>query len=256
MKSMVLRRLFQRSRLGEYASILDLAIDNGYRLTSLADWYEHDFYPGEKVMILRHDVDYNSRGALKMFLIEKAKNVKATYYFRWLTMHTSIIKKISSAGFEVSLHFETLANYCKTNGIRNSGMINEQVKTECRSLLAKEIQDFEQKFGKIKTLCSHGAYWNIKTGVPNHIILTPDSYKEYGIYFETYDPLVLSKFSSYISDSSIKANHQWKYGQTPQEAILSGVPVICLLTHPHHWDYTFYQNIRMILVTIQLKFSK
>lgn len=249
----IITKLFQTSRLAEYSSLLDFAISNGYLLTSLADWYENQFYPGRKVIVLRHDVDYNPKGAYKMFLIEKERNIKSTYYFRWSTAREKIIKAISSAGFEVSLHYETLATYCRKYKIDNAGQVTEEVIKDCRSILLKEVKDFEYRFGKIKTLCSHGEIWNMKVGIPNHVLIDTRFYKELGIYFETYDQNVLSKFDKYISDSSIKTNHEWKYGLTPTEAINKQIKSICLLTHPNHWDYGPIQNIKMLLIALTIK---
>ncbi|MFA4852535.1 MAG: hypothetical protein WC868_07960 [Bacteroidales bacterium] len=67
----ILKKIFQQSRLKEYSSILDLAIEHGYIVTSLADWYENNFYPAKKVLVPGHDVDLSAKGALKMWLIEK-----------------------------------------------------------------------------------------------------------------------------------------------------------------------------------------
>jgi len=248
-----INKLFKQSRLAEYSSILDFALSNGYLLTSLADWYENQFYPGRKVIVLRHDVDFIPEGAYKMFLIEKDRNIKSTYYFRWSTANEKIVKSISSAGFEVSLHYETLATYCKKYKIYQAGLVTEEVLRDCRSVLFKEVKDFEARFGKIRTLSSHGELWNMKVGIPNHILIDTGFYKETGIYFETYDQNVLSKFDKYISDSSIKTNHEWKYGITPMEAINSQIKCICLLTHPNHWDYGLIQNIKMLLISLTIR---
>ena len=249
----IITKLFQTSRLAEYSSLLDFAISKGYLLTSLSDWYENQFYPGRKVIVLRHDVDYNPKGAYKMFMIEKERNIKSTYYFRWSTAREKIIKAISSAGFEVSLHYETLATYCRKYKIYQAELVTEKVIKDCRSILLMEVKGFESRFGKIKTLSSHGELWNMKVGIPNHVLIDPLFYKELGIYFETYDQNILSKFDKYISDSSIMTNHDWKYGLTPTEAINNHIERICLLTHPHHWDYGLIQNIKMLLISLTIR---
>ncbi len=247
------KKLFQKSRLSEYSSLLDYALENGYKVTSLSDWYEHGFYPGQKVLVLRHDVDYNPAGAYKMFLIEKEKGVKSTFYFRWSTMKDSVVRKILTDGFEVSLHYETLATYCKKHRIYSKQEVTEDVMIKCKKMLIKEIGKFESLYGKIKTICSHGEIWNMKVGIPNYVILNEEFCLEQGILFETYDQAILSKFSKYISDSSINTNHQWKYGTTPTEAITNHEPSICILTHPHHWDYNILRNFIMVLSYLKIK---
>lgn len=242
----IIKKIFQESRLKEYSLIIDMAIENGYVVTSLADWYENNFYPGKKVLILRHDVDLSPRGALKMWHIEKSKGVKSTMYFRWFSVNKSIIHQIINENGEVSLHYETLASYCKKNRIYFGDLISTEILTECLLELKKEIKKFEIEFGKIKTISSHGDNRNVITGIPNYKIIENIPRNELGIYFETYDKNILEKFNKYISDSSINNNHLWKYGISPQEAIKQGVESICLLTHPEHWHYSFTENIRRL----------
>jgi hypothetical protein len=246
-------KIFQKSRMDEYCKILDFAIEREYILTSLSDWYENEFYPGRKVLILRHDVDYFPQGAYRMFLIEKERKIKSTFYFRWSTADKAIIKKISQAGFEVSLHFETLATYCKQKRIYTADKVTKDVYLKCRALLINEVREFEIEFGKINTLCSHGDRWNIKVGIPNHCIMNENFCSDLDIYFETYDQNILAKFNTYISDSSAKYGHKWKYGLSPVDAMDKGVESICLLTHPHHWDYHFRQNVKMLLIELKQK---
>jgi hypothetical protein len=256
MSSPIFRTLFQKSRLEEYSSLLDYALEHGYLLTSLSDWFEGSFFPGKKVMILRHDVDFNPEGAYKMFLIEKERQATATYYFRWSTAKKSVIQKISSNGFEVSLHYETLATYCKKHHINRPEEVTGQVLESCNEILVEELRNFEKRFGKVKTLCSHGDFWNMRTGIPNYKIIKDTSRDVLGIYFEAYDKDILSRFDSYLSDSSLMSGHKWKYNRTPEEAIESGVKAICLLTHPHHWDYHFIQNMKMLFIKLRLKIQE
>ncbi len=244
----VLRKLLQPSRLDEYREIIELALQSGYRITSLADWYNHNFYEGEKVLVLRHDVDLLPFTAWKMFLLEKELGVKSTFYFRWLTEDAAIINKIKAEGFEVSLHFETLATYCKQNRIFRKEDVTDAVMGNCLNILKEEITRFESRYGKIQTLCSHGDKRNRVLGLQNHKIMEHVSRKGLGIAFETYDPDIKSRFENYISDSSINEKHQWKYGTTPKEAIAKGSQSICLLTHPHHWYYNPLLNVKRLIV--------
>lgn len=239
----IFKKLFQRSRLDYYKSIIRLALQNDYIVTSLADWYENNFYEGRKVLVLRHDVDLLPVTAYKMFLIERELGVKSTFYFRWLTMDSRVVNHIKAERFEVSLHYETLASYARVKNIFKADQIGQADIQQCVNRLKKEINRFEEKFDKIKTLCSHGDKRNRVLGIPNHKILENVNRDELGIYFETYDQDILSRFDVYLSDSSINENHKWKYGKTPETAISEGAKCICLLTHPHHWVYSIPINI-------------
>lgn len=247
----ILKKLTQSSRLDEYKNLLELALQKGYKITSLSDWYENDFYKGEKVLLLRHDVDLLSSTAYKMFMIEKSLNVKSTFYFRWLTINSKIMNTMLKEGFEVSLHYETLATYCKQHKIFSSQEVTHDVLRQCLILLKNEIQTFQERFGKVKTLCSHGDRRNRVIGIPNHRLLESIDRKELGIYFEAYDQEIISKINVYISDSSINNNHNWKYGKTPEAAMGNGTECICILTHPHHWHYNLSTNIIRLMLEIK-----
>lgn len=247
----ILKKITQNSRLNEYRLILEHALDNGYRLTSLIDWFKNDFYPNEKVFLLRHDVDYDMEGAYRMYQIEKELGAKSTFYYRWKTMDKSSMVEIRNNGFEVSLHFETLATYCRANNIVSADKINVHDFEECYKLLLNEIREFEERFWPINTLCSHGDHRNRLIGIPNHYIIEGKSREEIGIFFETYDKEILNKVDVYISDSSIKNNHEWRYGISPKEAVESKVDCICLLTHPQHWNYHFRRNITKVITDIK-----
>ena len=250
----ILKKLTQTSRLEEYRSILEFALEHDYKFTSLKDWYENDFYRDEKIFLLRHDVDYDSEGAFKMFEIEKELGITSTFYYRWKTMDFSTMSEIHKNGFEVSLHFETLATYCRSQKIKSKNQIDDQVLQDCFKLFVEEKKTFEENFWPIKTICSHGDHRNRLIGMPNHVILKNTSRDELGIYFETYDKTIVEKIDTYISDSSIKNNHEWRYGISPKEAVKKKSECICLLTHPQHWNYHLRRNIVKISTDIKEHF--
>lgn len=247
----IINKLTQTSRLSEYRSILEHALKHDYKLTSLQDWYENDFYPRKKIFLLRHDVDYDSEGAWKMYEIEKELGAISSFYYRWKTIDPSSMEEMHRHGFEVSLHYETLATYCRAKNIKRGEDVTQQVLQDCFELLLKEKKSFEQQFWSVKTLCSHGDHRNRLIGIPNHIILKDIDRNEIGIYFETYDENILRKIDTYISDSSIKENHKWRYGISPTEAIKSGNNCICLLTHPQHWNYHLRRNLSKVSTDIK-----
>lgn len=240
----IIRKLTQTSRLDEYKKILEYALQKGYILTSLADWYENNFYPGKKVFLLRHDVDMNAYCALQMFIIEDTLGAKSTYYFRWLTDKSKIIKRITEAGFEVSLHYETLATYCRNHNISEKDQIKETDLHNCFELLLNEKNKFEKKYGPVKTLCSHGAPRNRKIDLPNRVILNSGNRYLLNIYFETYDSDIMERIDKYISDSSVNTDHRFRNNIDPYEEIRNNTETICLLTHPQHWYYSPIANIK------------
>ena len=74
---------------------------SGYKTYTLYQYYlareQNDLE--KKYLILRHDVDSNSKNALRMALIENKFNIQSTYYFRLARPRISqpgIIKEIAS----------------------------------------------------------------------------------------------------------------------------------------------------------------
>ena len=246
----IVKKIRQKSRLNEYRELLLFARDEGYILTSLIEWHRNYRQNGQRVLILRHDVDIDPEGAAKMYAIEKSLGARATYYFRWKTVSEALVHKMRRDGFEVSLHYETLATYCKKHHIKDAKKVTDTVMKTCFNLLEEEISRFKKQFGDIQTIASHGDKRNRILGIPNHVILKYGNLADLDIQFEAYDPEITMLFDAYISDSSITNNFNWKYGLTPQEAIRSHLTTICLLTHPEHWNFNFKKNMKTIITDI------
>lgn len=246
MMNRILKKIRQKSRLEEYKSILQYALKNDYKIVSLYDWYENYKTSSSKILILRHDVDYDTKGAYAMYKIEKMLGVHSTFYFRWSSMNDKLMREMNKNGFEISLHFETLADYAKANKIYKSEEVDNKVVTICQQKLSEEIELFEKKFWKIHTICSHGDKRNRVLSLPNHIIWNEAIKNKYRILFETYEKSIIGQFDAYISDSSIYRNFEWQHYGSPIDAIDKNRQTICLLTHPIHWNQSFFNNIRML----------
>ena len=246
MLSRIVKKLKQTSRIEEYAAVLQAAIDNHYAVVSLRDWYQHYRNSDSKVFILRHDVDYDTEGAYAFFRVERQLGVRSTSYFRWSSMDDTIMREMNDNGFEVSLHFETLASYAKQHRIFDKEAIDERVIAVCQQNLSEEIELFEKKYWKIDTICSHGDKRNRVLGLPNHIIWDDVLKKKHRILCETYEESVTKCFDAYISDSSVYSSFEWQHFGSPIQALEEGRRTICLLTHPIHWNQSFLKNIKMM----------
>lgn len=243
----IYRKLIQSSRLEEYERILKTAIDNGYRVMCLKEWIQSG-YPQEKILLLRHDVDIDAKGARRMSEIERHLHVRATYYFRHITMRPRLMKCLLADGFEVGLHYETLATCIRKSGLTSKEQLSGEILETCKKELSKEISDFRKNIGELHSLCSHGSKWNRKLEVPNHILLDEKFKKDNAILFEAYDSELRERISTYISDSSLYNKHVWRYGKSPIQAIEERDRVILLLTHPEHWNYDFRSNVKKLWV--------
>lgn len=243
----IFKKIKQKNRLNEYENILLYAIEHNYKLISLFEWYKYYKDSKCKVLILRHDVDYDTKGAYTFFQIEKEMGAHSTFYFRWSSMNNKIMREMHKNNFEVSLHYETLSKFSIKNKIFNKENIDNQVISICRQLLSDEILQFEKKYWKIHTICSHGDLRNRILGLPNHIIWDKSQNEKYRILFETYDKFITEKFDAYISDSSIYKDFEWQHFGSPYNAINEKKQTICLLTHPIHWNQSLLKNLQMLL---------
>jgi hypothetical protein len=240
------KKVFQPNRRNEYRKILEFGLQHGYVLCSLYDWFVKYQDSEKKVLILRHDVDYDPEGAFRFYQTEKELGATSSFYFRWKTMKPSLMHKMHRDHFEVSLHYETLADYAKKHQLHHKSDITEEVIASCRKILSEEIDRFELRFFKIHSLCSHGDKRNRELRLPNHILVDEEFKNRHQILFETYDTAIQSKFDAYISDSSIYSNFAWKHAGSPYAMMEAEKQTICLLTHPIHWNQSFFKNIKML----------
>lgn len=245
-KSFIDQIIYYNNRLNYYDFYIKFAKARGYVVTSYVDYLKNYKNTNQKVLILRHDIDDTSDATKLMFEIEKKNNVKATYYFRWKTFDKQLIDEISKQGFEVGLHYETIATYCIKY---NKYIVTEQDLKKCREILKKEIKDFKLLSGvNIETIASHGNPVNKAIGVPNNVLFYGQKYSDYGVLGETYDRNILKYYiKSYICDADLLEKSGYSYSSNPIDSIMKGDKVIEFLSHPNHWYYDVYNRARMYI---------
>lgn len=156
--------------LSAYRFLLQTAIRNKYRLMAYEDYIRHD-YSGEKVYILRHDVDDLPERSVATAEIEHKLGVRGTYYFRIVKQsnHPEAIKAIAAMGHEIGYHYEDLS-LCKGD-------------TEAAYTAYKKNLAWFRKFYPVSTICMHGSpmsRWD------NRELWKHYNYKEEGILAEPY----------------------------------------------------------------------
>ncbi len=214
-----------------YQEFLDEIVRLGYQTIRVMGYYNH-VQITKKIIVMRHDVDVSAEVALKMAEEEHARGIKSTYYFRWSTADTRVIKALQAMGFEVGLHYETLATYAKEYHLKSAQEITPTVKKELRRRLKSEIREFKQRFGEIYTISSHGAEENIKLGVSNYeAIMEGQDPHNYGILGTAYGPI--TKQFTYMSESD------GLWDPFPYPKLENGDGPFYILTHPIHWTTSF-----------------
>lgn len=232
------------SRLKEYEKIIITSIDEGYIHISLKNYYAlfvNNELTESRYFIHRHDVDTDIRTTKKMFEIEKKYNIQTTYYFRLSTISPQLMQDIEEFGSEASYHFEEIASFCKRNKITSrKDALNhiDEIKNEFINNFNKLELDLGYKF---KTVASHGDFVNRKLKLINNEITNDlNLRKQLGINCETYDADLHNSFDTYISDKPYP-----KY-YSPENIfdVIGKANIICMLTHPRHWETNFWVNTK------------
>ena len=173
-----------------------------------------DFFKGNKGIIIRHDIDFCPERALHIAKIEYDFNIKSTYFVMLNSKLYSLkkqkylqsIKKISSLGHEIGLHFDPNYYFSK------SGELDYFCNKECE-ILEKLIKK------KIKIISFHRPekkFIGRKTKIANR--------------YHTYMPELVMDIK-YCSDSEGK----WRFDDPIKLIKDNTLKSMQLLTHPIWW---------------------
>jgi hypothetical protein len=216
-----------------YKNIFKSALERGYRIITLKEYFEGNYSDDEKILVNRIDVDIAVKRLPKILEIYQDLDIKGSFYLR---LHSptynlmsfgniNIVKELLQHGHEIGLHTELMdaEGYSDVNAVK---------------LLKAEIHLLETAFDcKLFGTASHGDltphnnlhFW--KTHMPS----------EFGLLYEAYDSSLWEN-CRYVSDSEWikwKAYDQGKLIQgdlrDPVEHMEDNVKVLNLLTHPASW---------------------
>jgi hypothetical protein len=221
----------------EYERIFRGALDAGYRVITLREYFDGTFAKGEKILVNRVDVDVKIDRLPRFLEIYERLGIRASIYLR---LHApaynllsfgniAIIRALAKAGNEIGLHTELAdaQGHCSIDSVL---------------LLRHEIGLLEAVIGaKIYGTASHGDM----TPFNNLHFWTTHRPDEFGLLYEAYDKKLWDN-CRYISDSEWVRWKAYENGnliendrRTPLEHLADGVPVLHMLTHPESW-YDLY----------------
>ncbi|MFT4101209.1 MAG: hypothetical protein QM674_09270 [Burkholderiaceae bacterium] len=227
------------SRLPEYARLLTLAREQGYRLISVEQWAALLADPtasaDTRALVLRHDVDTDARLTLPWSQIEQDHGAGASYFYRLSTIDDQAIETVMKRGFHVSYHFEELADVAKARGLRSAAEVIAHM-DEIRDRFAANLRALRGRFGwDARIVCSHGDWMNRRLQMRNLELLSDPAFRrQNGIEYETYDEALMTPLRGYYTDAQPPA--YWRESGSPFDAIRAGVAPIGLLTHPRQWQ--------------------
>lgn len=225
-----------------YREILNLALEKDYSILSCVQYYNKNFNEGEKIIVLRHDVDNFPERALEMAKIENDLGIRSTYFFRSTSNYYnilsyncfSIINEIDKMGHEIGYHAEPV-DFGKAMGITYDRAF---------SIGKKSLDLVLDK--KIQSVAAHRE----ATGNNNlYEYLCELDYKKHGILYEAYDDkLNLFNNSTYNTDSYEFFWRNFYNGELSsdklnlKEIIERGDSKIYSLTHPNLWYERYFHE--------------
>jgi hypothetical protein len=218
------------SRWSEYRTLLRLATAEGYEIVPLEQWLDDD--RGERVLIVRHDVDQCPSSALRMLEVERELGVRSTWYFRWRTARLRVVRAVLEAGGGVGLHYETLSRIVIDERAAGRTTVPEQLIDPARRTLKRELTAFSVLFGPSRSACAHGD--TRVPGVNNAVLLRDRDPHEYGIEFDANASMRSHDLAVWLTDRS-RAEGSWRDGLDAVTILESHASPVLLLTHPNNW---------------------
>jgi hypothetical protein len=218
------------SRWSEYRTLLRLASAEGYEIVPLEQWLDDD--RGERVLIVRHDVDQCPSSALRMLEVERELGVHSTWYFRWRTARLRVVRAVLEAGGGVGLHYETLSRIVIDERAAGRATVPEQLIDAARRTLKRELIAFSVLFGPSRSACAHGD--TRVPGVNNAVLLRDCDPNEYGIEFDANASMRSHDLAVWLTDRS-RAEGSWRDGLDAGAILESHTSPVLLLTHPNNW---------------------
>jgi hypothetical protein len=208
-----------------YKNILRKAKDNGYTFITMEEYAKGK--RADKLIIIRHDIDFSPSSALEFAKIENEFGVRAAYFVR---VHAdnynpfgfktyNEIRKIIELGHDIGLHYENLD-------------FSDISKQDPRTVILKEKKVLELIFDlQIKGIAPHRDF----TPIINKNFLNDVDFKKIDFEYEAY----MKEFFEdilYLSDSLGK----WSGEGKCLCHYINKENKIYVLLHPCYWYHTSY----------------
>lgn len=215
-------------KFSHYQEMFKCCLREGYTLTSFRDYREEL----EKVVILRHDLDYEVcvEKALEFAKIEDSLGARATYFVRLHSFEYNpfefrtycILRKIIEMGHEIGLHFECVDMEAVT-GEEEVAVFRKEKK------VLETILDIE-----IVSASQHGDY-SAYSHPDYHYFFERYPMEEVGIKNNPFEDRFF-KDMKYLTDS----NSIWPEGCFCKH--IGKYPKFQVLTHPKWWFKEHYHT--------------
>jgi hypothetical protein len=183
----VYRDYLQPDGLDELRRLVGRSLELGYQPTTLSA-FAADPGAGDRVLLLRHDIDSDVRRARRMWEIERRASMVGSWFFRRSTWDVPFMRELAAAGCDVGYHYEELSTLVKERGAATGD--------EARALIAPARDRLRAALDELRAgsrlpldvLASHGDFANRAVDVSNVELLDDRAFRrEIGVRFEAYD---------------------------------------------------------------------
>lgn len=166
----------------KYRTLLKSLIESGYAFQTVSEFIEN---PGNKVIMLRHDIDARKSHALEFASIQAELDIKGTYYFRIIkkVFDPELMINIEKLGHEIGYHYEDM------------DLMNGNIDLAYESAV-KNLVKFRE-YVRIQSICMHGSPLSV---YDNKEVWKIYNYKELGITSEPYFDIDFSEVL-YLTDT-------------------------------------------------------
>jgi len=222
-----------------YHKLLDSLLSRDYSFQTYAEFLET---PAPRAIILRHDVEAKYPNALAFARIQHKKNLRGSYYFRFLPDHfnTVIIREIAAMGHEIGYHYDDLSQ-CKGNYEQAIARFEKNLAT------LREIAE-------VKTICMEGAPLS---KYDNRNLWKKYNYQDFGIIGEPYFDMDFSKVL-YLTDTGRrwdgKGSVRDKVGNR-QSAVSSQQSAVLIQNSTFHSTFDIIAAANSSLLPDQIMFT-
>jgi hypothetical protein len=241
----IYRDYLQPERLDELRALVSRAVELGYETMTLSAFAERApaGQLGERVLLLRHDIDSDVPRARRIWELERALGVVGSYFFRGSTWDVPLMRELTAAGCEVGYHYEELATLIKRRGAATAHEARELI-PPARQRLRAALAELRADSGlALDVLASHGDFANRIVDVGNDELLDDAAFRaELGVRLEAYD--VEERVDVRCSDGA--GPRPWE-PVDPAAALERGAGIVELLVHPRAWGRAPLANARMDL---------
>ncbi len=207
-------------KLSHYQECLQSALKMGYIFLTFEDYLQrkNKLPKGQKITLLRHDIDHKLSLAKNLAAIEGGLKIRATYFIRLHGDYNpynfsgyAIIKDLTAMNHELGLHHD--AGFARLFS-ENAASFFKRDKEIFENIINKKIS---------------GISCHEPNNSNDEFMVTDKNIRQLGLKYQAYSPIFL-KDMKYISDSSAR----WREG-CMCNFIEKGTPKLCVLTHPLWW---------------------